>query len=199
MRLADEQIRQGLLHADQDVRSACLDYFAESFSRDTTVMPAVSEALERYGRAVAFQHTYPIADLPLTEPALSWVVGELKRPAGQDKQDRNYLRHLSQLLCNADPQLLLPHEREVLASLGFDRGCVRLLSNCLKLQSWDGDALWRELEVICEEGKDKNYIKDLRYDEPSKSLQRWPVRATGTPGGRWRSWRSRSRTTRITP
>jgi len=27
MRLSDEQIRQGLLHADREVRSACLRYF----------------------------------------------------------------------------------------------------------------------------------------------------------------------------
>jgi len=128
-------------------------------------MPAVIEALEGYGRAAAFPHTYPIVDLPLTEAALSWVVGELKRPPGQTKQDHNYLRHLSQLLCNAAPQLLLPHEHAILGSPSFDRDCGRPLGNCLKLLSWHADALWRELEAICEEGKDKNYIKNLRYDE----------------------------------
>jgi hypothetical protein len=171
MRLSDEQIRQGLLHADKDVRSACLRYFAESFSQNTAVMPAVIGALGRYGRVTAFEHTFPIADLPQTEETIRWVVGELQSQAGRTEQERHYLRHLSQLLCNADPHLLRPHEQAILASPGFDRDCARPLGNRLKLLSWDAEALWRELESICEAGKDKGYIRDLRYDEGEQVVE----------------------------
>jgi hypothetical protein len=171
MRLSEERIRQGLLNPDHEVRSACLDYFAEGYSRDTSVMPAAVESLERYGRADAFSHTYPLADLAQTEDTIRWVIGELRDRPGHGEAERNYRRHLSTLLCHADPRLLLPHEQEILGSPGFDRDCARPFAHRLTLLSWDGDALWGELEAICEEGKGKVYTRDVRYDEARHVVQ----------------------------
>ena len=125
MRLSEDRIKQGILHADKDVRSACVHYFADCFSPNREVMPAVIEALERFGRANAFRSTYPIADLAQTEETIRWVVGELKGQPRRTEEERQYLDHLSRLLCQADPKLLLPHEQEVLSSAGFDRDLIR--------------------------------------------------------------------------
>ena len=55
MRLSEDQIRQGILHPDVDVRFACLHHFSEGDGRDTSVMPVAIEALERFGRTTAFR------------------------------------------------------------------------------------------------------------------------------------------------
>lgn len=45
----------------------------------------------------------------------------------------------------------------ILPAGSFPRGTKS--ANC-----FTGDALWRELETICEEGKDKVYAGDFRFD-----------------------------------
>jgi hypothetical protein len=171
MRLAEDQIKQGLFHADKDVRVACLHYFADCFSPDKTVMPAVIEALKHFGRANTFSHIRPIANLAQTEETIRWVVRELTYQPRSTEPERKYLNSLSWLLCHADATLLPPHEKAILDSPGFSHELVKPFTHRLKLLSWDGDALWRELETICEEGKDKFYTKDMRYDEARQIVE----------------------------
>lgn len=54
MRLATDELKQAILHADQAVRQAIVFYFAHSFTPDATILPLVIEVIERYGRAEAF-------------------------------------------------------------------------------------------------------------------------------------------------
>jgi hypothetical protein len=164
-RLTEDQIKAGILHADIDVRFAALHYFADCSSPNTTVMPVVIEALERFGRAKTFRFSHPIARLAQTEPTICWAVEELKTQPRRTEDERSYLDHLSRLLCHADPRLLQNFEKEILAAPAFDRKQREDLARRLKLLSWDGDALWRELETICEEGKDKTYAGDMRLHE----------------------------------
>ena len=179
MRLSEDQIKQGLLHADKDVRFACLHYFTDSFTRNQTVMPVVIEALERFGRTSAFSYTHPIAELPQTEETTRWVTDELHDQPPRTDQEQKYRNALSRLLCHADPKLLLPSEKRILGSPGFSRDLIKPFTNRLKLLSVAGDALWRELEAICEAGKDKVYTKDMGYDEA-----RQIVEALAREGGR---------------
>jgi hypothetical protein len=170
-RLSEDQIKQGVLHADQDVRSACLHYFADCYSRNPTVMPVVVEALERFGRTQAFHHAHPLADLAQTEETIRWVIGELTDRPRRNAEERRYLDILSRLLCHADPQLLQPHGQEILGSSGFSRDLGQRFADQLNLLSRDAAALWRDLEAICEEGKDKVYTKDVRYGEAEQIVE----------------------------
>ena len=165
MRLSEDQIRQGILHADKAVRLACLQYFADCYSPNPTVMPVVIEALERYGRTETFPYTHPISDLAQTEETIRWALNELKTGPRSTEDERSYLGCLSRLVCRADPKLVLPHQQDILNARGFSRDLVELLGRRLKLLSWDGDALWRELEAMCEEGKDKEGAWEFRYNE----------------------------------
>ena len=164
-RLTEDQIKQGLLHPDIDVRFAALSYFAECYSPNPTVMPVVIGALERFGRTKAFQYSYPIAKLAQTEGTIRWAIEELGKQPSHTEDEKNYLDHLCRLLCNADPGLVLPHEKAILAARGFYLDYHKRLSRRLDLFSWDGDALWQELETICEEGKSKEYVGDIRWGE----------------------------------
>ncbi len=165
MRLSEEQIKQGILHPDMDVRQACLRYFADGFSRNTTVMPLVIQALEQYGRADAFRYIFLIASLPQTQETIRWVLGELTSQPRRTEQEQNYLKYLSRLLCQADPELVLPHENVILTSPGFNQNLASPLRRRLSFLSWEAQALWQELEAICEEAKDKSYVKETRFHE----------------------------------
>ena len=181
MRLTEDQIKAGILHDDIDVRFAALHYFAESYQPNPTVMPVVIQALERFGRTKAFRYSYLIAHLTPTEETIHWVIEELQNQPRRTEDERNYLSHLSRLLCNADPRLLLPHQQDIFAAPGFDRDSRfrEEFNRRLELFTWNEKALWSELEAICEEGKTKSYAGELRWHE-SEDI----VEALGREGGR---------------
>lgn len=158
MRLPEEQIRQGILHSDVDVRFVCLHHFAEGDGRDTSVMPVAIEALERFGRTTAFRFVHPIADLPQTPATIQWVVRELHRP-GKKEDDENFLNALFRLLCRADPRLVQPHVEEIRKAPGFSQKYSAVLDFRSRILAWDGPALWDELERICEERKSEQYVE----------------------------------------
>jgi hypothetical protein len=164
-RLTEDQIKGGLLHADIDVRFAALNYFADGYSPNPTVMPVVIEALERFGRTRAFRFTYPVPELAQTEPTIRWAVQELRTQPRRTEEERDYLHHVCRLLCSADPRFVQTFEKDILAAPAFEREYRDHLTRRLDLLTWDGPALWRELEAICEEGKDKTYAGDMRWHE----------------------------------
>jgi hypothetical protein len=164
-RLNEDQIKAAILHSDIDVRFAALHYFADCYSPNPTVMPVVIEALERFGRTTTFRFTHLIAQLVQTEPTIRWAVEELKPQPHRTEDERRYPDHISRLLCNADPRLVQPFEKDILAAPAFERKYRDHLTRRLNLLTWDGKALWQELEAICEEGKDKTYVGDMRWNE----------------------------------
>lgn len=164
-RLTDDRIKAGILHADVNVRHAAMLHFADCPVPNPTVMPAVIEALGRFGRDKAFRLTHPIERLTQTDSTVHWAVQELKTRPHTTEEDLDYLHTVSRLLCNADPQLVRPYEADILASSTFDRHYVGELTYRLKVMTWDEGALWRELEAICEAGKGESYVDDIRWDE----------------------------------
>jgi hypothetical protein len=164
-RLTDDQIKQGILHEDIDVRFAALHYFSESRSPDTTVMPVVIEALNRFGRAKAFRYIHPIAELAQTEATVQWAIEELGRPEVPLDFGASYHHHIGALLADADPRLTQAREKEILAAPGFDEHDRERLLRRLELLGWDEAAMWRELEAICVEGLKAAHIGETRYGE----------------------------------
>jgi hypothetical protein len=164
-RLTDDQIKAGIFHADVDVRFAALHYFADCYSPDPTVMPVAIEAIERFGRTKAFRFIHPIAYLAQTEPTIHWAVQELKTQPRHSEDERNYVDHICRLLCHTDPRLVQPFENDILLAPAFELEYREKLTRRLKLLTWDGEALWRELETICEEGKDEDCAGDIRWNE----------------------------------
>jgi hypothetical protein len=162
-RLSDEAIKQGILHPDVDVRGAALRYFADALGADRSVMPVVVEALDRYGRTGAFRLTFPVAQLAQSESTVRWAVEELKAQPRRTDGERDYLAAVSGLLVHADPRLVQTHETDILAAPAFVREDRERLTRRLEYLAWDDDALWRELDTVCEEGKDKEYAGDMRW------------------------------------
>jgi hypothetical protein len=180
-RLTDDQIKAGIRHADIDVRTAALRYFADCHSPDLTIMPVVIEMLEQFGRAKAFRHLHPFAHLAQSEATIRWAVEELKALPHRSEVGQEYRNTLWRLLNHADPRLVQPFDKDIHASASLGRQHRDHLTRRLKLLSWDGEALWRELEAICEEGKDKTYAGDMRWNDAQDIVDNWLDKEPSTP------------------
>ncbi len=160
MRLTAEQLKPSILHADQDVREAVVSYFADSFTADDSILPMVIEAIEQFGQESAFPYYSFLADLPVSEGALPWVLEQLRQSS-----DHQYTHSLISCLLSADPSLLEGHKDKIL-----DLDCLEAEDrDALDERIWfptrlDGE-LWLELEEFCvsqaEEGDFDN--EDVRF------------------------------------
>jgi hypothetical protein len=159
VRLSEDRIKEAILDTDSEIRQRAVRFFAKSSSTDTSVMPLVIKAVETFGRDDAYHLIGLSRDLAQTEDTIDWVIDELND--GQSDQYENYTYNLSRVLTNADAALLLPNESAILDSDGFFTALHASFSERLQMLSWDEAACWRELEVFCEEGKDKQYINDV--------------------------------------
>lgn len=171
MRLTEEQVKQGILHSDPQVRFAAMNYFAQAFSRDTTVMPVVIEAFERFGRSDAFPFTFKIAELAQTPETIEWAISVLQGTDDKTEGSRDLKHHLGQLLCNADLELVLPQEAKILEVLAFEPESRQRFSRLSDIHGWDDETCWRELEALCEAGKDKEYAHEARFPEAEEIAQ----------------------------
>ena len=114
VRLPESQIKQAILHPEEEVCLTALTYFTESFSRDETIMPLVIEAVGKHGRQAAFRILRPADRLPQTPLTIQWLVNELRRDFNfEDVHDDNYRFAIAILLCEADPELLVGRHREI--------------------------------------------------------------------------------------
>ena len=151
MRLSQEKIKAGILHADQAVRDAAARHFSQSYTCDTSILPLAVEAVQRYGWDNAFLTPCSMARLPLDETSLSWVLEEIKR-----KKARPFTywagRHwdtLQWLLCGADAHLLARHQDDIESLYDLDSDVRSYVLRRIVMLRRESEVCWRELEQYC--------------------------------------------------
>jgi hypothetical protein len=159
MRLPEAKIKQAILNPELDIRQRAMRYFSVCHSDDEGVVPLVIQAVEKYGREDAYHLVGSSVDVRQTEETVSWIVDELDDP-DSDRYE-NYTFNLTRVLCHADPALLIHRDTAILESRHFFRGLQEKYTRRLQLLSWDEAECWRRLEEICDEGKDKQYAKEV--------------------------------------
>ena len=159
MRLSEEKIKQAILHCQLEIRQRAVRYFSVCHSEDECVVPLVIQAVEKYGREDAYHLVGGSVNLRHTEETVSWVIEELQDPAAERYE--NYVFNLNRVLCHVDPALLIHRDTEILESGHFYRDMRDHFTRRLELLSWDEAACWRQLEQICEDGKDKRYVNEV--------------------------------------
>jgi len=162
MRLSEAKIKDAILHPDLDIRQRAIQFFARSYSTDQSTMPLVIQAVEKYGRQDACHLVGLSRHLPQTEDTIAWIIDELNDE--QSDQYENYTYNLSLVLVKADPALLLPKESDILETRHFLAELRSPFTDRLRMLSWDEFACWQKLEEICEEGKDKQSIKEFDFN-----------------------------------
>jgi hypothetical protein len=169
VRLPESKIKDAILHHDTELRQRAIRFFAKSFSSDTSVMPLVIRAVDKYGRDDAYHMIGLSRDLPQTEDTITWIIDELN-DEDCDKFE-NYAYNLSMVLVKADPTLLLTRESDILDSGHFLKGLHPMLTERLQMLSWDEATCWQNLEEFCEEGKDKQYVNDVNLGYANRIVE----------------------------
>ena len=169
MRLPEEKVKQAILAPDAEVRERAVRYFSDSFSEDAALVPLVIEAVKRYGREGAYHLVGSCTQLIHTEESISWVIDELDREDAH--QYENYAFNLTRVLCHADPALLVHRDSQIIESRHFFAGLRDSFLERIEMLSWDDATCWRELEVVCEEGKDKQHSNEVDLDRARHILE----------------------------
>jgi hypothetical protein len=164
MRLAEDKIKQAILHPERGGRETAVRYFSESRSADASVMPLVIRALETYGRTTAFRFNHHLNDLAQTERTVDWAIAELHRDLQGSAVERYfYFLALSRLLLHADFHLVARRAPEILHAPGFDPRERAAFQERLHLYGWDAETCWKELTRLCESEKDKDTIEEFAF------------------------------------
>ena len=159
MRLSEAKIKQAILSPDLEIRQRAARYFSDCYSEDEEVVPLVIHAVEAYGREDAYSLIGSSVDLRHSEKTIAWIVDELNDP-DSDRYE-SYTFNLTRVLCHADPALLIHRDTAIIESRHFLPSFQERFTRRLELLSRDEAECWRRLEEICEEGKGKQYTKDV--------------------------------------
>jgi SEC-C motif len=171
MRLPEAKIKEAILHPEKAVRQEALLYFTDCHSLDPEVMPLAIKAIETYGRSNAFLYPHVLAELPQTEATVDWAVRNLHREEDKDNDHDKFFPALSQLLCNAEVQLIGPRANEILQAPGFFAHLRHEFQERLRIGTWDANQCWKELERISVEGTGKNHSSDVDFGNASRIVE----------------------------
>lgn len=169
MRLSADRIREAILDENAQIRQRAVQYFAKSYSTDTSIMPLVIKAVEAFGREDAYHLIGLSRDLPQTEDTIDWVIDELNDSSSD--QYENYTFNLSMVVATADVTVLLSKESTIVGSRHFFRELHESFSERLQMLSWDEATCWRELEAFCEEAKGKQYVNDVNLGHANRIVE----------------------------
>ena len=161
MRLPADKVKEGILHADRDVRVAAVHYFANSFSLDADIMPQVIQAIEKFGFENAFQTYSFLEDLVQTDETVRWLIRQLTN-LGQptnEKEAEPVLAYNAALI-HADPAVLRNHEAEIMALDSLDPDSKNDLGERIWFHSRSADELWMDFEEFCQDREDDESIAD---------------------------------------
>ena len=145
MRVSESEIKEAILHPDAEIRSRAVHYFADSFSQDTSIVPLVIQAVERYGRKEVHKLIGASTELAHSDDSISWMVEELNRVDADEFE--NYTFNLTRVLCQVDPALLVHRDTQIIEARHFLAPYRNTFLERLEMLSWDEAACWGELEA----------------------------------------------------
>ena len=167
MRLSEELIKQGILHAEKDVRSKSVLYFSRSYTHDTSIMPLAIQAVGQHGWDEAFSVATCITGLPLNDATLPWVLEQLQQEDAKKPDLYGWPARwhtLNSLLSNADAELLAHHQQTIASVAVLEAKVQSLIAQRIVMFSRDADTCWQELERFCVNCKDIEEISEVDLD-----------------------------------
>jgi hypothetical protein len=183
MRLTEGQIKQAILHEDQDVREAAVYYFARSYSSDPGIMPLAIQAIEQYGWENAF-HIYSfLDDLVQNDETVLWLIRQIKKQAKANRNDEGggeggYVDSIRSALVHADAEILKRHQPEILELAQLDDDAREAISERIWFLSRSPEELWHDLFDTCrpyDEEDEEAFTDELDFAERIvKALARHP-------------------------
>ena len=159
IRLSESDIKKGILHPEQLVRCACVEYFTTAFNDDPSILPLVIEAIGAYGWDDAFGLFSPFTNLVQTEETFLWLVGELEKAGPPTTHlQTNHRMRIAAAIGASEVHLIQRHYQRITLLPEILETAVE---QRVALLTTDVAEIWRKLEVFCNEGRNKRYIGDV--------------------------------------
>lgn len=172
MRLAEDKIKSAILHPESVTRRRAVEYFAQSFSRDQSVMPLVVQAFQEYGWQ---NNKWMLGDtrkLPQSDSTIQWILAELNGEiVPHDFRRMSYFLALGKTLAAADPQLLQSFAADIAHCPGVSPETRAAIQERVSMLSWDGEKCWQALEEFCERGKKKRYLNEVNIQHADRLVE----------------------------
>ena len=180
MRLTADQIKQVILHEDQDVREAAVYYFARSYSSDPGIMPLAIQAIEQNGWENAF-HIYSfLDDLVQNDETVLWLIRQIKQQVNANRNDEDdneggYVHSIRSALVHADAEILKRHQSEILELVESDDDAGEAISERILFLSQSPEELWQDLLDACRPYYEEDFTNELDFaGRIVKALARHP-------------------------
>lgn len=180
MRLSSEQVKQGLLHSDQSIRTEAAYYFSRSYTSDPSLLPMAIQAIEQFGWEQAFESYTFLKDLVQTDATLQWLIGKLEAlesPANEEQV--SIVSSCRKVLCHVDPQLLLKHAAAIEERLTLDQLTFEVNRERIRLFQTPPDQLWDEFNERCLAFDDDEKVPESDIEHTNRiveALSRYPDR-----------------------
>jgi hypothetical protein len=156
--LTPQEVKPFLLHEDEPVRKAAVDYLRGSWSQDPQVVPMLLQAYHQYGASewrtgLAYCHQFVI-----TEQSLEGVLNSLAAA-----EDGNVIWHLNRAVLHAPIEVLRAKESAVLDARKLAQGVAERIQQRLELSQWSAERLWKELQDYAHRSEDKRYVNEVDH------------------------------------
>ena len=153
MQTSEASIKLAILHPVEGIRNKALGFFGGFPGQDTTVMPLVIQAVEKYGWDKAFSILRGADRLPQTEETVKWLTAELAKDWHLDDADNdNYCFAVALILSQTGTDLLWP---EIASLPCFPEELKDRFLRRLEMASWDWQTAWSALEEVGREARDQ--------------------------------------------
>ena len=165
MRLSESQVKQAILHPDQNVRDAAIYYFSRSFSTDPDLVTLALQVVRQYGVEHAFFAYSFLNTLVHSDDSIRWLIQQIEMHEEPDDEDEDhFFDNLLSALSSADPSLLAAHEPEIAGMDNLDEYTAEAIYEQIHLPTLRPDTLWRELESFCQDFKEGDGLHDEDVD-----------------------------------
>jgi hypothetical protein len=149
MRTPETKIKEAILHPVHEIREKALHYFSDARCEDESIMPLVIQAVEKYGREIAFYIMRDAERLPQTEATVDWLINELRRDYDlSDVTQENYCIAVAWVLCSAPPPILWKRFNDIFTATAFPEQLRSRFTERLDRFTWDWDRAWTALKYF---------------------------------------------------
>ena len=124
MHTPESKIKEAILHPEEEIREKALHYFSDAHCEDESIMPLVIQAVEKYGREIAFRLLRDAERLPQTEATVDWLINELRRDYDlSDKTQENHCIAVAWVLYSAPQPILWKRFNDIFTAPAFPSSC----------------------------------------------------------------------------
>jgi hypothetical protein len=147
MLIPESRIRAALLDPRRGIHLQASEYWQGNMPADPTAMPLMIQAVNNVGHKSAYHLLCNCEGLPQSEATIDWMMAEIDRPLDlSNVAEFNYCFSLALIIVHADPALLAPRYKAILALRNFPKQLAVRLDRRLRYWFLQWPALWFELE-----------------------------------------------------